>query len=81
MEYPRARCKASRSGLDSSFNASISAFETVLGFSVVVLVVQPINDIVIIRTQPKGGRDLIIFRMLIYCLGFEIAGDVSLASP
>ena len=70
MEYPRARCKALRSGLDSSFSALISAFDTGLGFSVVVLVVQPINDIVIIKTHPKGGRDLMILRMVIFCLGF-----------
>jgi hypothetical protein len=59
-----------RSGLDSSFNALISAIETGLGFSVVVLVVQPINNMVIIRTQPKGGKDLMILSMAIYFLGF-----------
>ena len=70
MEYPRARRKASRSGLDSSFNALISAIEIGLGFSVVVFLVQPINNIVIIITQLNGGRDLMILRMSIYCLGF-----------
>ena len=70
MEYPWARCKALRLGLDSSFSALISAFDTDLGFSVVVLVVQPINDTVIIKAHPNSGRDLMILRMAIYCLGF-----------
>jgi hypothetical protein len=45
-----------------------------------VFVVQPTNNIIIIRTQPNGGKDLIITCMVIYYLEFKVAEDVSLAS-